>query len=92
MLPIYSERLSEGPIFDLCKQMIPRGKMNAAQVKSYEPKKGEDAATPHTDRNLGDSFTIVFDHSLAESSRLKERSPTQPDACGADTMQVKVIR
>ena len=60
LIPIYSERLSEGPIFDLCKQMIPRGQMNAVQINSYEPKKGEDAATPHTDRNVGDSFTIVF--------------------------------
>ena len=34
--------------------------MNAVQINSYEPRKGEDAATPHTDRNLGDSFTIVF--------------------------------
>ena len=34
--------------------------MNAVQINSYEPKKGEDAATTHTDRNLGDSYTIVF--------------------------------
>ena len=60
MIPIYSERLTEGPIFDLCKQMIPRGAMDAVQINRYEPKKGEDAATLHNDKNLGDSYTIVL--------------------------------
>ena len=34
--------------------------MNAVQINSYEPVKGENAATSQTDRNLGDTFTIVF--------------------------------
>ena len=39
LIPIYSERLTEGPIFDLCKQMIPRGKMNAIQINSLNLRK-----------------------------------------------------
>ena len=60
LIAIYTQRLTEGPIFDLCKQMLPKGSMNAIQINRYIPRKGEDAATPHHDQNLGDSYTIVF--------------------------------
>ena len=49
-----SETLKEGPIFDLCKAMLPKGSMDSVQINRNE------ACTEHTDKNIGDSYTIVF--------------------------------
>ena len=52
--PIYSETLQNGPILALCKQMLPRGSINAVQINRNQP------CTTHSDGNIGDPFTIVF--------------------------------